>query len=406
MIAAASYSNHAEFVCDDCILDIPFLNSPDFLEKFISIIKSRDIDYVIPTDDTAALYFQEYAADIPAVIVSSPYETSKLCRHKSVLYERLKDEQFTPKIYSLSDIENIIEYPVFIKPDDGQGSKGTRVIESREEFNFIEDLDKMIICEYLPGEEYTLDCFTNKKGELIFCNPRVRTRLMNGITAHGSNISYTDEFKVIINKLNSLINFRGYWYVQLKRDGNSCLKLLEISTRFAGTFAISKGKGINLPLLALCDFSGLDTCVVENNYVVECDKTYIDRYKLHMEYKHLYIDYDDTITSNNGQCVNSFVMAYLYQCRTKGIKISLITRHFDTFKEKISDSLRRLCISEYLFDEIIELTWEEEKYDHIDRISECIFIDNSFDERKKVHDELGIPVFDVSNTDCLFDWRL
>jgi len=228
---------------------------------------------------------------------------------------------------------------------------------------------------------------------------------MNGITARGHNIALTPEFKDVIESLNSRIQFRGYWFAQLKRDKFGKLKLLEICTRFAGSFAISKGKGVNLPLLALCDFSGLDTAVVQNDYVVECDKTYIDRYKLGLSYQHVYVDYDDTITFKGGIAVNPYVIAYLYQCKNRKIKISLITRHEDTFRERIEDSFSRLSISKDLFDEIIELKWNENKSDYIADRSNSIFIDNSFKERKEVHDRCGIPVFDVSNVDSLFDWR-
>jgi hypothetical protein len=36
----------------------------------------------------------------------------------------------------------------------------------------------------------------------------------------------------------------------------------------------------------------------------------------------------------------------------------------------------------------------------------AIFIDDSFAERKKVHDVLGIPVYDVDMVESLIDWRM
>jgi len=405
VIAGASYPNHAEFVCEDSIIDIPHMNAANFLESFIALIKERNIEYVIPTDESIALFLKETEDKIPAVVVCSPYETTRLCRHKKLTYRFLRNESFCPITYEADEIESIRDFPVFIKPDSSQGSKGAMTIYSLKELLKVDDLDRMVICEYLPGEEYTIDCFTDKEGKLIFCNPRIRARLMNGITARGSNIELTPEFERVMTRLNSCIEFRGYWYAQLRRDRNGDLKLLEISTRFAGSFAISKGKGVNLPLLALCDFSGLPTEVVSNDYIVECDKTYIDRYRLHMSYTHLYVDFDDTVTSREGSAVNPYVIAYLYQCKAKNIKITLITRHAETFGEPLSDSLKRLSISEQLFDEIKELSWEDHKYSAIKEADGAIFLDNSFKERKEVHDHLNIPVFDISNIDCLFDWR-
>lgn len=406
VIAGASYPNHSEYVCEDTITDIPFVNDAEFTKKFKELLVLRNIEYVIPTDETIAVVLKKYENELPATIVCSPYETTLLCRYKKLMYEKLVGEVYTPRVYNSCEIDDIVDYPVFIKPDASQGSKGARIINCREDFNMVDNLDDMVICEYLPGEEYTIDCFTTKDRNLIFCNPRIRTRLMNGITARGNNIPCTEEFLDIIQSLNSLIHFRGYWYVQLRRDSEGKLKLLEICTRFAGSFAISKGKGVNLPLLSLCDFSGLETNITKNDYVVECDKTYIDRYRLHLSYNHLYVDYDDTITCKNGTSANPYVIAYLYQCRAKKIRITLLTRHMSTFNEPLQDSLERLNISPSLFDEIVELSWDQSKDEFIIDPENSIFLDNSFAERNNIHTKLKMNVFDVCNIDCLFDWRL
>ena len=405
IIAAASYPNHAEFVCDDTIIDLPFISDLAFLNRFKRLIRDRSISYIIPTDDSIALLLKEHETELGAIVVCSSYETTKLCRHKKLAYTALAGETYVPRIYDYTRIDEIEVFPVFVKPDNSQGSRGARVVNSRDELEHIVDLEDMVISEYLPGEEYTVDCFTNKNGKVIFCNPRIRTRLMNGITARGESVPCDDEYLDIINGLNRKLRFRGYWFAQLKRDKNGKLKLLEICTRFAGSFAISKGKGVNLPLLALCDFSGRQADVIDNGYTVECDKTYIDRYILNLVYDQVYVDYDDTVTSQSGNAVNPYVIAYLYQCKYKKIRITLITRHKETFNEDIRDSFRRLSLSEGLFDEIIELSWNQKKEEYICNTSSAIFIDNSFAERKSVHDKLNIPVFDITNIDCLFDWR-
>lgn len=405
VIAASSYPNHSEYVCEDSITDLPFINDDSFFDVFIQLLKDKNVDYIIPTDDTIAMVLKEHEEELPAIVCCSPYETTRLCRYKHLAYKALYGKPFAPVTYSPEKISDITDFPVFIKPDNSQGSHGARVINSPEELGRIDDLADMVICEYLPGEEYTVDCFTNKNRELIFCNPRVRTRIMNGITARGNNIPYSEEFREVMEGLNDAIEFRGYWYAQLRRDKNGKLKLLEICTRFAGSFAISKGKGINLPLLALCDFSDLPTEAISNDCVVTCDKSYIDRYSLDIEYNHVFIGYDDTVTFKNGTAVNPYVIAYLYQCKARGIKITLVTRHYSTFGEPIQDSFERFNINDKLFNEIIELSFEEKKNCALKEFESAIFIDNSFTERKQIHDSLGIPVFDPCNIDCLFDWR-
>ena len=405
-IAASSYSNHSKFVYEDCVEGLPFVFEDNFLDEFVKLIVEKNVEFVIPTDDTIALFLSKSQEKIPAIIVCSPYKTAELCRYKKKTYHALHGSDFIPLVYDNNKLEDIVDYPVFVKPDDGQGSQGTKRIDEYSEFQFINHVDKKVVCEYLPGEEYTVDYFTDRNRKLLFCNPRSRSRIMYGITARGFNVPLTDEFRQIIEEINEKVEFRGYWFIQLKRDKHGKLKLLEICTRFAGTFGISKSLGVNLPLLALCDFAGMDTEVIINNYEVVSDKSFIDRYQLNLEYERVYIDYDDTITCNKGTQVNPYIMAYLYQCKAKSKKIILITRHGYSHENTLIDDMNRLAIPENLFDEIIELSWEEEKSNVINNDITSIFIDNSFNERKKVSRALHIPVFDVSNVDCLFDWRM
>ena len=92
---------------------------------------------------------------------------------------------------------------------------------------------------------------------------------------------------------------------------------------------------------------------------------------------------------------------FLYQCLNNNKEIILITKH----ENKINETLINLKISDKLFDEIIEVGSSDFKYKYMDNIKKSIFIDNSFAERKLVMEKLNIPSFDVSNIECLIDWK-
>ena len=66
--------------------------------------------------------------------------------------------------------------------------------------------------------------------------------------------------------------------------------------------------------------------------------------------------------------------------------------------------MKKFRISE-LFSEIIWIRDKtNEKTAHI-KYLDAVFIDDSYGERKKVHDMFGIPVFDVHNVECLKEER-
>lgn len=402
-IMASSYSDHSRFVTEDFMENLPFTYENDFVEKFNKIIRDRNIEFVIPTHDTIAMVLMENKDRIDAVIVCSPKETTRLCRFKKKTYEKLKGCIFVPEIYH--SIKENMNFPVFAKPDDGQGSVGAEKINNCDELKRALRREK-IICEYLPGKEYTVDCFTNKNGELLFVNPRMRARVQYGISSRAENVDDETPFLKIAHEINRLIVFRGYWFIQLKEDSNGNLKLLELCTRFSGSFNHSQGYGINLPLLAVCDFAGMDVSVTKNNYKVAMDKTFIDRYELGYKYERVYIDYDDTITCENGKNINPLIMAFLYQCRNQGYEVILLTRHTVSKNNSLEKDMDRLGIMKSMFSSVIDMPWDDEKTNYINTDRPSIFIDNSFCERKKVSEIFQIPVFDVAHVFCLFDWRL
>ena len=92
-------------------------------------------------------------------------------------------------------------------------------------------------------------------------------------------------------------------------------------------------------------------------------------------------------------------MLFLYQCLNKGKKIILITKH----KDIIEQSLKKYKICIDIFDEIISIEQCDKKKEYISNNS--IFIDDSYSERKDVHDSIGIPCFDVDQIESLIDWR-
>lgn len=401
-IMASSYSDHSRFVAFDYLSDMPYTYDDDFVDRLNEQIKKNNIEFIIPTHDTIAKVLMDNEKSINAVIVCSPSETADMCRSKKKTYERLKNKRYVPIVYS--EFNKLIEFPLFAKPDDGQGSQGAVRIEDNESLLRNISDERMIVTEFLPGKEYTVDCFTDSEGNLLFINPRLRSRIQYGISARAESVD-DDRFISIAQDINKEIRFRGYWFIQLKEDANGNLKLLELCTRFSGTFNHSQGLGVNLPLLAVSDFAGMKVSVVKNNYSLISDKTFIDRYEIDYPYQRVYIDYDDTITCCGGQKTNWMIMGYLYQCKNKGIKIELITRHSVSKPNSLKDDMNKLAIPATLFDDIIELEWNDKKADCLDNSIPSIFIDNSFSERAEVSEKVGMPVFDVNNILCLYDWR-
>jgi len=397
LIGASSIDRHGEFIFKNYISGVPMINSPDFLLQFNRIINENNIDLIIPTHDDIALFFAKNKNSINAKVLTPDLETAETCRDKQKTYNLFVDCDFCPAFYN-----KLNHFPVFIKPRKGQGGVNSKLLSDESDVPLNIDFTEYVICEYLPGDELTVDCFTDNDGLIKAVLPRSRKRVFGGVSVRAENEPLTPEIKKIAETINSRLRFLGLWYFQIKKDNNGAFKLIEISARCAGTMCLSRALGINLPLLSVYEAMGRKTSVSLNDYSVIVDRTLISRYKTNISYDNVYIDFDDTIIINDR--VNLHAMYFLYQCVNDRKRIILITRHSQNFKDTIHEALVHHKISPELFDEIIDLDFDTPKHKVIDPTG-AIFIDNAFSERNSVKENLHIPVFDVDGIEILLDWK-
>ena len=251
----------------------------------------------------------------------------------------------------------------------------------------------MLLCEYLPGEEYTIDCFTDQNGALLFAGQRSRDLVKMGIAFRSGSMALDPQISAIADALNARLHFRGLWFFQVKRDAAGRFKLLEVSARVATGMGLFRQQGINLPLLTLYDAMGMPVTPLKQNFRVEFSRSLKNSYRLGIEYDTVYVDYDDTLT--NGDKVNATTMQFLWQCLNKGKRIILLSRH----EGDLAADMKKRRINADMFDDIIVLPSDQNKSVFIS--SNAILLDNLFSERLEVHLATGIPVFDVDALDSL-----
>ncbi len=395
LIGASSVDDHGQYVYKDYIGNVPFSDDPRFLPAIKDIISSRKIDAIYPAMDSVIALLKDHENELGCPVIASPAETAAICASKKLTYTRLSSVIRTPRIFSPDDIP---EYPCFIKPDIGYGSRGAIKISNPEQARFYLTGKADLICtEYLPGEEYTVDCFTDRNNVLLYCAARLRNRVKCGISVNTSFVTDQKEFEVIANAIKSELTFRGAWFFQVKRDKNGELCLLEIASRLGGSSLLSNARGANLALMTLFDAFNYNLAVHLNDYSVEMDRAFSQKFKVDICYSNVYVDYDDCLVLNKSH-VNEELIGFLYQCINNNKKIILLSKHAGDLEQQ----LRHLRLST-LFDKVIHIKEGEEKSSYIKEKS-SIFIDDSFTEREKVHHSLGIPVFSPEMICTLAQW--
>lgn len=396
LVGASSVSDHGRFVFTDYEEGLPMAQEDSFEPAIVELVKRRQIDLLFPTMDGVIERFALMEERLPCILVGHPLQTAVILSSKKKTYEKLLGLVPLPLLYdSLAKVDT---FPVFMKPDKGYGSRGAKKICNKKEGELHQaQVPGCLLMEYLPGKEFTIDCFSDANGSLLFSKARTRQRIMNGISVHTMN---TKEEWIqrttyqLAEKINAVFSFRGSWFFQCKEDKDGALKIMEVAARLAGSSSIHRVLGVNFAILNIWVALQRPVKILLNKFEIEADRALDIKYKASINYDHVWVDLDDTLLLKGR--VNARLVGFLFQQVNLGKKLILITRH----KENLYQTLENYRLSG-LFDEIVHLKKDELKSTFITS-GNCIFIDDSFSERWDVYQSTGVPVFSTDAVECLW----
>ncbi|WP_082492978.1 ATP-grasp domain-containing protein [Acidovorax sp. Leaf160] len=389
--AGEDISNHARHLYPEYHV-LPHVSHPTFAPAMADLCRRLGISHILPAHDDALTALTTLRERLPAMVVAPSAETCATTRSKRATYLKLAGAVRTPRVFG--DLDAIDHFPVFVKPDRGQGSlNAMRADDARQLAHAVQTAQDPLVCEYLPGEEYTVDCFSSPQQGLLFCHARRRDRVRSGI----SNCTVTVDLPGIdamASAISTSLDMRGAWFFQVKRSSTGDLALLEVAPRIAGAMAAHRVQGINFPLLSLMEQEGLELRIQWNPGVVELDRSLRNRYRHDIRFDRLYIDLDDTLIFNGE--VQLDALKLIFQCINARKQVILLTRHASSLVQTLKQ--HRL---HGLFDAVVHITDGSRKSEHIRPEGRPIFVDDSFSERQDVQRVLGIPTFDLSMIEIL-----
>lgn len=236
----------------DSMYKVPRLNSEDFIPTIIDICKKEKINLIVPTLDTELLLYAQNKKIIEeksgAKVMVSDEKVISIIRNKVKTYEFLRENGFNvPKLITEIEIKNNdYEFPLFIKPLDGSSSINNFKINNEKELKFFKEyVPNPMIQEFVAGQEYCVDVFSDFEGNAITVVPKARLAHRGGEITKAKVIKDRELIEIgkkIVDILKPVgeINFDC-----IKTDNG--ISIIEINGRFAGGSPISFKAGANSP---------------------------------------------------------------------------------------------------------------------------------------------------------------
>ncbi len=396
--ASSDVPNHAPFVFSRHYV-VPPVSDGKWVEAVNELIGRLRIDYLYPANSFIIDALIEDGHRLGARAVMADPGVCSIARSKRRTHELFSGRLPVPRLYAAA--EEVGAYPVFVKPDSGYGGQGAGIAYDRAHLDLLIQRDPgLLIFEHLPGSEFTVDCFS-ARGRLLFCRGRERKRIRMGTSMRGVPACEARNagFREVAERILERLPLEGAWFFQMKEDGRGRLNLLEVEPRIAGTMALHRVRGINFPLLSIFLLEGHDISTLVNDCEVEIDRALVNRYRHALSYSSVYVDFDDTLVVHDR--VNTQMAQFLFQEINRGTRLVLLSKSLPGGQDA---ALRRWRL-QGLFDEVIWLDEGQSKADFI-RPEGAIFIDDSFSQRREVHERHHIPTFDPSMLEMLIDERV
>jgi carbamoyl-phosphate synthase large subunit len=141
------------------------------------------------------------------------------------------------------------EYPVIVKPRTGSGSRGIVTVASAADLAAMDRSPHLIVQDYLPGEEYSIDVVADTAGHVIAAVPRIRARVDSGVSV-GSRTVRDPELEQFGQDVVKVTGLTFVCNVQARRDRLGRPALLEVNPRVPGTLGLTIACGVDMPRIA------------------------------------------------------------------------------------------------------------------------------------------------------------
>lgn len=291
---------------------VPAAEDKSYCDIILEICKKEHVDIYFPTISAEVTAISKRKEEFDSVGTKLSISNSfaiDIANNKLRTYEYLeKKGVLVPKYYAIHTVQDFIDgcskmgypsNPVCLKIVDNSGGRGVRIIDANRDryqifahekpnsfFAAYEDmlsilkstekLDEMMLVEYMPGNEYTVDLLADH-GKILYMAGRENVVSLMSI-AQESIVTKIDSAYETSEAIVEALNLDGNIGFDFMKNAEGVPILMDINPRITATVSVIAAAGVNLPYLRVKQIMGerLPKCYV--NYGTRLKRRYSEMF--------------------------------------------------------------------------------------------------------------------------------
>jgi carbamoyl-phosphate synthase large subunit len=235
---------------------VPPASDKNYIDKLLNICLKNDIKGVVSLNDIELHVLAQHKnkfIEKGIQLIVSDRKVVDLCYDKYKTFLFLKENKFPfPKTFiSLNEVlmeikSKTIKFPLLIKPRKGSSGLGIKEVFNIEELkNGFNKKENLIIQEFIQGDQYGIDVFSNSSLLPVSIFAKKVIRIRAGVADKEVTV-YDAKMIDYIRNLIEKLELHGPGDIDLIKRKNEYV-VLEINPRFGGGYPIAHVVGANFP---------------------------------------------------------------------------------------------------------------------------------------------------------------
>jgi carbamoyl-phosphate synthase large subunit len=219
---------------------VPRGNDEKFIDEMLKICKKEKPDMIISGPEEEIIKFSKNKQkfdELGVILLMPNYESVKVCMDKLQTNKMFRKINIpVPRIFR--DISKV-HYPCIIKPNSGRGGRDIYIPSDEKELRFYyKKIKNPIIQEFVEGEEYSIDTFSDIDGNVLSVVPRKRLSTESGISVKSVTV-YNPKIIEYTRRILEELKLFGPSCIQCIKDKSGTPKFIEVNPRFGGGSILS-----------------------------------------------------------------------------------------------------------------------------------------------------------------------